>query len=87
MRKKLMLEMYQDVLESLPPTQRCMEIHQKFGDEREKFLKNLEEQNSRTLEDLTDIIYDANEEINKQMFCTGMTMGIKLIIEAVYDKE
>lgn len=82
MEKKILSAMYDGLLENLSPTQEYRRLQRKFEKERERFLNNIEEQDSQSLEKLTDVLYEMNDELNKQVFYEGFSLAVKLFIEA-----
>lgn len=88
MEKKILSAIYDQLQAELSPTQKYNELISKFENERKNFLDNIEEQNGKTLEELTDMLHEADNELNKQFFYEGFSIAVQLFIEATYkDKE
>ena len=82
--KIILSAMYDKVLEEMEPNEEYKRIMRKFDKERQRFLKNIKSQNSMTLERLCSIIYEANDELNEQLFEAGFSLAIKLFVETIY---
>lgn len=81
MKRRMLKKLYECVLENLTPNPEYRELRRKFNEEREIFLQNIEKQDSKTLEELIGILYDANNKFNEQVFCKGFLMGLALLRE------
>lgn len=82
---KILSAIYESFIEELPPTSKYKEITKNFEKERKIFLENIESQNAQTLEALCDILHEAGDELNKQAFCEGFSLGVKLFAEAAIE--
>ena len=87
MEKKILSAIYDQLQAELPPTQKYNELISKFEEERKKFLDNIEKQNSTTLENLSDMLHEADNELSKQFFYEGFSIAVQLFIEATYKEE
>lgn len=45
---------------------------------KQDFIKHLENQNIDSLDELCSLAYELNNDLNKQMFYRGISIGIKL---------
>lgn len=79
--KVILTEMYNKVQEELKASEEYKQVQNKFEEERKKFLTNIEEQNSETLERLTDILNDMYEEQEKQFFNKAFEIATELFLE------
>lgn len=79
--KVILIEMYNKVQEELKASEEYKKVQNIFEEERKKFLTNIEEQNSETLERLTDILNDMYEEQEKQFFNKGFEIATELFLE------
>lgn len=74
---------YADYIEELPPTSKYREITKELEKERKIFLTNIGEQNSERLENICDIVRDADNELCKRAFSEGFSLAVRLFIEAL----
>lgn len=79
--KVILTEMYSKVQEELKSSKKYKEVDNIFEEKRRNFLANITEQNSETLENLTDILNDMYEELNKQYFKKGFEIATELFVE------
>ena len=80
---EILSEMYDRVLEGLSGTKKYHKIMKQFDEEKRKFLDNIEEQNAKTFEELLNIKFQADDEMDKQIFAKGFTIAFKLFIELI----
>ena len=68
----IILKLYETMLEEKPTKnyKKHLEILKKA--------KHLENQNIDSLDELCSLAYDLNDDLNKQMFYRGISIGIKL---------
>ena len=45
---------------------------------KQDFIEHLENQNIESLDELCSLVYELNDDLNKQMFYKGLSLGIKL---------
>lgn len=84
---KILPEMYDRVLEELPGTKKYHKLMRQFEEEEKKFLDNIEEQNAETLEKLLNIKFQADDEMDKQIFAKGFIIAFKLFMELIYEEK
>lgn len=73
----IILKLYETVLEEKPTKnyKKHLEILKKA---KQDFINHLENQNLESLDELCSLAYDLNDDLNKQMFYRGISIGIKL---------
>ena len=71
------LKLYETMLEEKPTKhyKKHLEILKKA---KQDFIEHLENQNIDSLDELCSLAYDLNDDLNKQMFYRGISIGIKL---------
>lgn len=84
--KKILSAIYEQVLEELPPSSKYKDIQDEFIRQKELFLKDITTQDLNSLERLTDLIHEMNDEQNRQLFYKGFSIAVQLFIEAT-DKK
>ena len=81
--KNILCELYEKVMEELTPSSKYNHIEEKFINEKEEFLEQIGEENRDGLEKITDLVNAMYDEIDKQVFCEGFAIAMKLFIEAI----
>ena len=73
----IILKLYETMLEEKPTKnyKKHLEILKKA---KQDFINHLENQNIDSLDELCSLAYDLNDDLNKQMFYRGISIGIKL---------
>lgn len=73
----IILKLYETVLEEKTTNsyKKNLEILKKA---KQDFIKHLENQNIDSLDELCSLAYELNNDLNKQMFYRGISIGIKL---------
>lgn len=73
----IILKLYEIVLEEKTTNsyKKNLEILKKA---KQDFIKHLENQNIDSLDELCSLAYELNNDLNKQMFYRGISIGIKL---------
>ena len=74
----IILKLYETVLEEEKPTKNYKKNLEILNKAKQDFIKHLENQNLQSLDELCSLAYDLNDELNKQMFFKGLSLGIKL---------
>ena len=74
---EVILKLYETMLEEKPTKnyKKHLEILKKA---KQDFINHLENQNLESLDELCSLAYDLNDDLNKQMFYRGISIGIKL---------
>lgn len=74
---EVILKLYETMLEEKPTKnyKKHLEILKKA---KQDFISHLENQNLESLDELCSLAYDLNDDLNKQMFYRGISIGIKL---------
>lgn len=74
---EIILKLYETMLEEKPTKhyKKHLEILKKA---KQDFINHLENQNIDSLDELCSLAYDLNDDLNKQMFYRGISIGIKL---------
>lgn len=74
---EVILKLYETMLEEKPTKnyKKHLEILKKA---KQDFINHLENQNIESLDELCSLAYDLNDDLNKQMFYRGISIGIKL---------
>lgn len=86
MQKELTEKLY-ELTRDLPVTDEYIRRKEIFEKEKEKFLATVGEEYRRKLEDLTDKLHSANDELNRQMFCEGCSIAVRFLIECIYKEQ
>lgn len=73
----VILKLYETVLEEKTTNsyKKNLEILKKA---KQDFIKHLENQNIDSLDELCSLVCELNNDLNKQMFYKGLSLGIKL---------
>ena len=73
----IILKLYETMLEEKPTKhyKKHLEILKKA---KQDFINYLETQNLESLDELCSLAYNLNDDLNKQMFYRGISIGIKL---------
>lgn len=73
----IILKLYETMLEEKPTKnyKKHLEILKKA---KQDFIKHLENQNIESLDELCSLVCELNDDLNKQMFYKGLSLGIKL---------
>lgn len=83
MEKEILTKLY-DTTRDLAPSAEYNRKSEEFVKARDLFLQDIATQNSNTLENLTDSQNSMNDELNKQAFCEGFSMAVRLFVESTY---
>lgn len=73
----VILKLYETILEE-KPTKNYKKHLEILSKAKQDFIKHLENQNLESLDELCSLAYDLNDDLNKQMFYRGISIGIKL---------
>ena len=84
---EILSAMYDKILEEIPPTKKYNKLMKQFEEEEKKFIDNIAEQNAETLEKLLSIQFQADDELDKQIFAKGFSVAFKLFVELIYNEE
>lgn len=73
----IILKLYETMLEEKPTKhyKKHLEILKKA---KQDFINHLENQNIDSLDELCSLVCELNDNLNKQMFYKGLSLGIKL---------
>ena len=73
----IILKLYETMMEEKPTKnyKKHLDILKKA---KQDFIEHLENQNLDSLDELCSLAYDLNDDLNKQMFYRGISIGIKL---------
>ena len=74
----IILKLYETSLEETPTTKNYKKNLEILTKAKQDFIKHLENQNIDSLDELCSLAYDLNDDLNKQMFYRGISIGIKL---------
>lgn len=75
---KVILKLYETILEEEKPTKNYNKNLEILTKAKQDFIKQLENQNIDSLDELCSLAYDLNDEFNRQFFFRGISIGIKL---------
>lgn len=73
----VILKLYETVLEE-PPTKNYRKNHEILSKAKQDFITHLENQNIDSLDELCSLVRELDNDLNKQMFYRGISIGIKL---------
>lgn len=73
----IILKLYETMLEE-PTTKNYKKHLEILKKAKQDFISHLENQNLESLDELCSLAYDLNDDLNKQMFYRGISIGIKL---------
>lgn len=82
--KKILNEMYEKVIEELPPTKEYHRIAKQVEQKKENLLDKVGKEYSDQLEEIADLICMRDDEIDKQVFYAGFSIAVRLFVEATY---
>lgn len=74
----IILKLYETSLEETPTTQNYKKNLEILTKAKQDFIKHLENQNIESLDELCSLVCELNDDLNKQMFYKGLSLGIKL---------
>ena len=74
----IILKLYETSLEETPTTKNYKKNLEILKKAKQDFIEHLENQNVESLDELCSLAYDLNDDLNKQMFYRGISIGIKL---------
>ena len=74
----IILKLYETSLEETPTTKNYKKNLEILTKAKQDFINHLENQNLESLDELCSLAYDLNDDLNKQMFYRGISIGIKL---------
>lgn len=73
----IILKLYETILEE-PTTKKYREDLKILDKAKQDFITHLENQNRESLDKLCKLVLDLDDDLNKQMFFRGLSLGIKL---------
>lgn len=73
----VILKLYETILEE-PTTKNYKKNLAILSKAKQDFITHLETQNLESLDELCSLAYQLNDDLNKQMFYRGLSIGIKL---------
>ena len=73
----IILNLYNIVLEE-PTTKKYKQDLEKLEKAKQDFIEHLENQNLDSLDELCSLAHELDNDIDKQMFFRGLSVGIKL---------
>ena len=74
----IILKLYETSLEETPTTKNYKKNLEILTKAKQDFIKHLENQNIESLDELCSLVCELNDDLNKQMFYKGLSLGIKL---------
>ena len=74
----IILKLYETSLEETPTTKNYKKNLEILTKAKQDFIKHLENQNVESLDELCSLVCELNDDLNKQMFYRGISIGIKL---------
>ena len=83
----IILKLYETSLEETPTTKNYKKNLEILTKAKQDFIKHLENQNIESLDELCSLVCELNDDLNKQMFYKGLSLGIKLSNFNVYSIE
>ena len=72
------LKLYETSLEETPTTKNYKKNLEILTKAKQDFIEHLENQNVESLDELCSLVCELNDDLNKQMFYKGLSLGIKL---------
>ena len=73
----IILNLYDTALAE-PPTKKYKKDLENLEKAKQDFIKHLETQNLESLDELCSLAHELDDDLNKQMFFKGLSLGIKL---------
>ena len=67
-----------DIVLAEPTTKQYKKDLEDLEKAKQDFIKHLENQNIESLDELCSLVCELNDDLNKQMFYKGLSLGIKL---------
>ena len=74
----IILKLYETSLEETPTTKNYKKNLEILTKAKQDFIKHLENQNIESSDELCSLVCELNDDLNKQMFYKGLSLGIKL---------
>ena len=74
----IILKLYETSLEETPTTKNYKKNLEILKKAKQDFINHLENQNIDSLDELCSLVCELNDNLNKQMFYKGLSLGIKL---------
>ena len=74
----IILKLYETSLGETPTTKNYKKNLEILTKAKQDFIKHLENQNIESLDELCSLVCELNDDLNKQMFYKGLSLGIKL---------
>ena len=74
----IILKLYETSLEETPTTKNYKKNLEILTKAKQDFIKHLENQNIESLDELCSHVCELYDDLNKQMFYKGLSLGIKL---------
>ena len=75
---KVILKLYETILEEEKPTKNYNKNLEILTKATQDFIKHLENQTIDSLDELCSLVHKLDDDLNKQMFFRGLSLGIKL---------
>lgn len=75
-----------DSIREMKPTAECKILIKKCDEEKEEFLKKIGENNREQLDNISTRLNEINDLTNKEDFCRGFIMAVKLIFGCIENK-
>ena len=73
----IILNLY-DIVLAEPTTKKYKQDLENLEKAKQDFIKHLENQNIDSLDELCSLVHKLDDDLNKQMFFRGLSLGIKL---------
>ncbi len=73
----IILNLY-DIVLAEPPTKKYKKDLENLEKAKQDFIKHLENQNLESLDELCSLAHELDDDLNKQLFFKGLSIGIKL---------
>lgn len=84
--KKTISKLYDDYIEgNIRTSKKYKEISNKFVDRIERFRDKLKKKDKKELDKIIELVFDMNEESERQTFIYGYSLGVRLTTEALYE--
>ena len=74
----IILKLYETSLEETPTTKNYKKNLEILTKAKQDFIKHLENQNIDSLDELCSLVHKLDDDLNKQIFFRGLSLGIKL---------
>ena len=88
MEKEMILKLYNNYMEEdYKTSKRHQELSIKFNEKLKEFCDTLKATDKKKFDNIINLAFEMNGESEKQVFIDGYSMGVKLTIEALYEKK